>query len=325
MTYSSSPGTYILTGSADRTIRLYNPTPSTALPQIKSRIGSTPKPAVPEGRLIQTYSAHGYEVLSLDVSTSNETFVSSGGDRNVFLWDVASATTLRRFSGHTSRVNCVKFAGEGNSIVVSGGFDTTVRLWDVRSSSVKAVQVLEEAKDSITSLCVHGAEVVSGSVDGRVRSYDVRMGRMTTDVVGVSGVTSLWMTRDGNAVLVGGLDSKLRLMDREKGTCLKMYEDRGWKNEELRVQSALGWKEKYVIAGDEAGGKLVVWDVVTGRKVGEMDVPWPEGFEGKRVVGRDGTEKERSNVLSCLDWRDGGWGDQFCVGGTGGVVAVYAA
>jgi mitogen-activated protein kinase organizer 1 len=287
---------------------------------------------VPQGRLIQTYSAHGYEVLSVSVSGDNERFASAGGDRAVFLWDVATATTLRRFAGHSSRVNCVKFAAEADSVLVSGGFDTTVRLWDVRSGGGKPIQVLDEARDAVTSLAVRGPEVVAGSVDGRVRAYDVRTGRCTTDVLGAS-VTSVGLTRDGRAALVGALDSRLRLMDRQTGACLRAYADDGFRNEQLRVQSVLGGRDKYVVAGDEAPsgggdeGRLWAWDLLSGKVVAKVRVPWgPEGHEPrKKVVGRDGKEKPRSNIVSCIAWREDGWGDQFCVGGTSGIVTVFQA
>lgn len=335
MTYSASPGVYILTGSADRTIRLYNPFPATTT-SLTSSSSAAAKTDVPQGRLIQNYQAHGYEVLSLAVAGDNERFVSGGGDRAVFLWDVASAMTIRRFGGnaggHTARVNCVRFAGEGDALLVSGGFDTSVRVWDVRSGSFKPIQVLAEAKDSVTSLAVRGPEIVAGSVDGRVRSYDVRMGRCTTDVLGAS-VTSLDLTRDGKAMLVGTLDSKIRLMDRDSGSCLRAYSDTAFTNKEIRVQSLLGRSEKYVIAGDEAPptegeGRLWVWDLLTGKVMKKVKVPWgPEGaVEGrKKAVGRDGKEKTRRNVVSCMAWREDGWGDQFCVGGTSGVVTVFGA
>ncbi|KAI8302475.1 WD repeat domain-containing protein 83 [Colletotrichum sp. SAR11_59] len=340
VTYSSSPGTYILTGSADRTIRLYNPATQDANPRYTSNLTTRTTPRVPEGRMIQSYASHGYEVLDLAVAADNERFASCGGDRAVFLWDVASATTLRRFGGnvhgHSSRINCVTFGGDGDSLVISAGFDTSVRVWDCKSNSAKPVQVMDEAKDSVTALVVRDAEIVAGSVDGRVRSYDVRMGKCITDTMGAS-VTSLKLTRDGKAMLVGSLDSKIRLMDRDSGSCLKTYEDAGWKNEELRVQSILGGKEKYVIAGDEltagtgpAGlngeGKIWAWDLLTGKLVATVKVPWPEGYEPKKkVLGKDGREKERSNVISCMAWRDDGWGDQFCVGGTSGVATVFGS
>ncbi|KAI1131897.1 WD40-repeat-containing domain protein [Nemania abortiva] len=348
LAYSASPGTYVLAGSSDRSIRLYNPqsgsssttsTTTTTNSQSSHLSKKNAGSPVPEGRLIQTYSAHGYEVLSLSVSADNARFASAGGDRAVFLWDVASAQTLRRFGssassgahGHSARVNSVVFAGDGDSLLVSGGLDASVRVWDVRSGSPKPVQVLSEAKDAVSALAAHGAEIVAGSVDGRVRTYDVRAGRCVTDVIGPS-VTSLCLTRDGKAVLVSGLDSKLRLMDRETGGCLKTYADPGWKNESLRVQSILGGKEQYVLTGDEmtgapgsdAEGRIWAWDVVTGELKATVRVPWgPAGLEPKKVVGKDGKEKGRTNVISCLAWREGGFGDQFCVSGTSGVVTVY--
>ncbi|KND93831.1 WD repeat domain-containing protein 83 [Tolypocladium ophioglossoides CBS 100239] len=333
--YSASPGNYILTGSSDRSIRLYNPFPSTTIPEIPPQA----KPSIPQGRLIQTYAAHGYEVLSLDVAADNERFVSAGGDRSVFLWDVSTAVTTRRFGGnvqgHSARINCVSFAGDGDSLVVSGGFDTTVRIWDNKSGSFKPIQVLSDARDAITSLAIRGPEVVAGSVDGRVRSYDVRMGRCTTDVLGAS-VTSLSLAKDGRAILVGTLDSKLRMMDRDSGTCLRAYSDPALKNEELRIQSQLGGGEKYVVAGDEmtgeadnanGDGRIWAWDLLSGELVATVKVPWgPQGFEQrKKVISKDGKVKKRSNVTSCLAWRENGWGDQFCVGGTSGVVTVFGA
>ncbi|KAG9255277.1 WD40-repeat-containing domain protein [Emericellopsis atlantica] len=330
VSYSSSPGTYILTGSADRSVRLYNPFPSTTAPAIRSSsITSKQALSIPQGRLVQTYNAHGYEVLSLAVASDNHRFASSGGDRAVFLWDVSTATTIRRFAGHGGRINAVKFAGDGESLVVSGGFDTSVRLWDCKSSNLKPIQCLEDAKDAITTLAVFDKQVIAGSVDGRVRSYDVRMGKCTTDVIGAS-VTSLDTTRDGRTVVVGSLDSKIRLMDRDTGKCLRAYADSGFKNTEYRVQSILGGKEKYILAGDEdpeqpETGRLWAWDLLSGNLIKKINVPWGPEEGKKRVVGRDGKEKVRRNVVSCLAWREGGWGDQYCVGGTSGIVTVFGA
>ncbi len=49
---------------------------------------------------------------------------------------------------------------------------------------MKPIQVLEEARDSVSSLHVVGHEIVTGCVDGRVRVYDLRMGMMFVDVIG---------------------------------------------------------------------------------------------------------------------------------------------
>ncbi|CAK7274048.1 hypothetical protein SEPCBS57363_005961 [Sporothrix epigloea] len=373
VTYSAGSGTYILTGSSDRSIRLYNPQPATGTAGMTAKSndhGFVTKAghstmSIPEGRLIQTYAEHGYEILSLACAGDNARFVSSGGDRTIFLWDVTTAQTLRRFGGGhaagvSGRVNCVSFAGEGDSLVVSGGFDTLVRVWDTRSgghgAGAKPIQTFADARDAITAIAVRGPEILAASVDGRVRTYDVRTGRFTTDVIsGTAGVTSLSLTRDGRSVLVGALDSRLRLLDRENGTCLQTYtsqEQEGdikrpvWQNEELRVQSLLGGRERFVVVGDEMmgsssakteieplapskgatpDGRVWAWDLLTGREVATVIVPWgpPGAATNSRSIGRDGREKERRNVTSCLAWQDGGWGDHFCVGGTSGVVTVF--
>lgn len=321
LTYSSSPSTYILTGSADRSIRLYNP--SRAPPPATTNPLAPPKPT----QLIQTYTAHGYEILDICVSADNATFASVGGDRSVFLWDVGTAQTIRRFGGnhgHTARINTVAF-GASDSVLVSGSFDASVRIWDVRSQSGKPIMVLEEARDSVSCVVVEGYEIWSGCVDGRVRGYDVRMGRVETDVIGAS-VTSLKRTRDGKGLLVGSLDSRIRLMDREGGGLLKAYKADGWRNDEFRVRSCFGGNERWVLCGNEevkgAHGEVVVWDILTGSVVERIKVKGSEG-EAKRKIGRDGKAKERQNVVSCVAWKENGRGDQWCCAGTDGIVTVF--
>jgi mitogen-activated protein kinase organizer 1 len=160
-----------LTGSTDRQIRLFNPARASL------------EQDAPSG-LVQTFSGHGYDVADLAVSSDNARFASGGGDKLVFLWDVPTARTIRRFEGHTGRVNAVGFGGEGDSVLVSGSYDATLRLWDTKSNAYKPMMTLTEARDSISSIAVSGAEIMTASIDGRVRIYDVRMGQVYVDVIG---------------------------------------------------------------------------------------------------------------------------------------------
>ncbi|RDL36375.1 uncharacterized protein BP5553_05727 [Venustampulla echinocandica] len=328
LAYSSSPSTYILAGSADRCIRLYNP--SRPAPETTSNPLDPPRAT----QLIKTYTAHGYEVLDISVAQDNATFASVGGDRSVFLWDVARGQTIRRFGqhnhGHNARVNSVTFAGVGDSVLISGSFDATVRIWDVKSQNSKPVVVLDDAKDSISCVLVGTGwggehEILTGSVDGRVRCYDIRMGRLHTDVIGAS-VTSLQRTRDGKGVLVGALDSTIRLMDRDGGGLLKAYKADTWKNSEFRLRSTFGGNERWVLCGNENvngdDGEVVVWDTLTGNIAEKIRVAGSKA-EGKKKIGRDGKEREKQNVISCVAWKENGRGDQWCCAGIDGLVTVF--
>lgn len=61
------------------------------------------------------------------------------------------------------------------------------------------IQTLQEARDSITSIAIPPAsagcaEIITGCVDGVVRSYDVRMGKLVGDTIG--GTFPLTSSRD---------------------------------------------------------------------------------------------------------------------------------
>ncbi|KAK6514055.1 hypothetical protein TWF506_008482 [Arthrobotrys conoides] len=241
VTYSSGAGQYILTGGQDRKIHLFNSTTTSH---------------------IQTYDAHGYEILSLTVSPDNSRFASVGGDKSAFLWDVASAKTLRRFAGHYARINTCGFNHDA-SILVTGSFDSTVRCWDTKSNANKPVMVWDEAKDSITSLTVGDGEVITACVDGKLRRYDLRMGQIHVDVIG-HPITSVTETMDGNAVLVSSLDETIRLMDKASGGCLMSY--KGHKNKEYRISSTFAMVDSYVVSGSE-DGTVWAWDILEGKNV----------------------------------------------------------
>ncbi|KAF2483652.1 WD40-repeat-containing domain protein [Neohortaea acidophila] len=295
LTYSSGTGQFLLTGSADRQIRLYNPT-------------STKRP------LIQTYAAHGYEVLDLAVSADNSRFASVGGDKLVFLWDVSTAQTTRRFGGHAGRVNAVCFGGEdsggaGESVVVSGSFDGTVKVWDLRSRSEKAIVTFAEARDSVSCVRVVGGEIYAGSVDGKVRVYDLALGCVDVDVLGAS-VTAVTPAKAGDSYLVSTLDNKLRLMDRTQGKCLQTFEHTGFKNDTYRVRSTLAMADAYAVSGAE-NGKVCVWDVLSGELKEEL---W-------HMEGEEAKEATKKSVVSAVAWNQ--MRKQLASAGGDGTVAVW--
>ena len=115
------------------------------------------------------------------------------------------------------------------------------------------------------------------SVDGKLRTYDLRTGTLTTDLIGPA-ITSLTLTTDTNALLVSTLDSKIRLFDKSSGGCLQTYSG-GHTNTDFRVRSCVGGPgDVWVLTGSE-DGKVVAYDLVDGREVACLK----ELHEGKVV------------------------------------------
>ena len=73
----------------------------------------------------------GKEVLDLVLAPSNTQFISVGGDRAAYVWDVSTGRIIRRFTGHDARVNAVGLNVDA-TVVVTGGYDTKIRFWDLR-------------------------------------------------------------------------------------------------------------------------------------------------------------------------------------------------
>ncbi|KAI1924766.1 hypothetical protein LOZ64_000643 [Ophidiomyces ophidiicola] len=306
VSFSSSPGTYILTGSSDRDVHL-----SRAIPQSSSASGSVTT------RPIQKYEAHGYSVLDLTVTGDNARFASVGGDKQVFLWDVESGSTVRRWVGHDAKVEAVDFGGEADSVVISGSADTTVKIWDTRSLTSKPMQTLTEAGDNVSSLHTHMPTytIMSGSYDGRIRTYDLRMGVVKVDVMGYP-ITSIRCSADGNAVLASCLDGRIRMMDIADGSVLKSFGEGNmdsdkkptYKNKELRIRSTFARGDSAVISGSEPGDQdtkayIFAWDVLSGNSIGTI----PAGNEKK--------------VVSCVAWNEKG--KNWAAGCSNGSVLIF--
>ena len=78
-----------MTGSEDRSVTLYNPTKNIMIKNYKN--------------------LHNYDVYGLDIANDNTKFITGGGDKLVMLTDVIHGKYIRKYTGHTSRVNSVCF------------------------------------------------------------------------------------------------------------------------------------------------------------------------------------------------------------------------
>ncbi|KAF4696088.1 hypothetical protein FOZ60_002317 [Perkinsus olseni] len=181
---------YCMSTSQDRSVRLWNPSSAACEP-------------------IKTYTGpHNRDVNDCCMTDDNAKFVSAGADKYVFLWDVATAKIIRRFARHRGPVNCCDFAGQEQNVLLTGSNDKTVMLWDWRAfTNNKPLQTLTEAYDSVQAIkVINEYEILTGSVDGCLRRYDIRYGRLTVDEFDGQSISCISAsTFDGseNLVLTG--------------------------------------------------------------------------------------------------------------------------
>lgn len=56
----------------------------------------------------------------------------------------------------------------------------------VAKTYMDALQIINTFADSVMSVCATKTEIIAGSVDGTVRTFDIRMGRYVISIVAIT-------------------------------------------------------------------------------------------------------------------------------------------
>jgi len=88
---------------------------------------------VDKGEILNTFSDHGGDVMSVAISPSNKNvFVSGSVDATAKVWDIRCGKCVQTHVGHESDINSVSFFPDGNGFG-TGSDDSTCRSFDMRS------------------------------------------------------------------------------------------------------------------------------------------------------------------------------------------------
>jgi mitogen-activated protein kinase organizer 1 len=158
-------------------------------------------------------------------------------------------------------VNCLCFNREYYSILATGSNDKQVKLWDLKSRNFSSMQTLDDARDSISNISMTNELIIVTSIDGNIRTYDLRMGRMIQDEIG--GILSTAkLSSDDKCLAVATLDSKIKLIDINDGDILNQYT--GHVNQNFKVDCH--FYKNFLISGSE-DSKIYFWNVVDAKLV----------------------------------------------------------
>jgi mitogen-activated protein kinase organizer 1 len=204
--------------------------------------------------------------------------LAAASDKTLVVYDIVTTKPLHRIQGqHYGRINAVALGPQAQTYLTAS-YDATVKLWDGRNrSSREPIQVLKDAKDSVTSVHVgsnndakksssssSSSIIRTASVDGVVRTYDLRKGILQMDDMG-SPITGMAPTLDGLCLAVSCLDGVIRLLEIESGGLLNTYKYHH-KAGQFGLHCCLSCDDATIISGSE-DGSAVLYDLVSAQPV----------------------------------------------------------
>jgi WD40 repeat protein/tRNA A-37 threonylcarbamoyl transferase component Bud32 len=294
----SADGSRIVTGSVDKTARVWDARTGKTLLELKGHTsmvrsvavsadggrivtGSYDKTArVWDGRTGQSLfelKGHAEMVTSVAVSADGGRIVTGSDDNTARVWDGRTGESLREYRGINLAVNWVAMSTDGSRIVTASSKDKTARVFDWHTQ--KHIN-LNGHTDRISSVAVSadGGRIVTGSYDNTVRVWDGRTGQTLHQLRVRAGCVAL--SADGSRIITGS--GTAQVWDGRTGQSL--LELKGHSNGVHKVAiSADGGR--IVTAADEK--TALVWDGSTGTR--SLDLKGHTDFVRSVALSADGS------------------------------------
>ncbi len=239
----SPDGHHLLTGSYDKTARLWD---------------------VKTGHLIRQFVGHKDRVRATFSPDGLYIFTGSS-DTTAALWETETGTKIREFVGHTEPINCVAFSPDGKA-TATGSDDCTIRVWSPITGS--EIRLFSGHDDEVwfVAFSSEGKKILSGSKDRSVRLWDVQGGEEERRFIGHrDGVTTVAFSPDNKTILTASWDKTARIWDIESGKELQRF-----KEHNAGVRATFSPDGRYVLTGS-SDRRVYLWEVKTGKKLREFN------------------------------------------------------
>ncbi|HEV3447973.1 MAG TPA: c-type cytochrome domain-containing protein [Gemmataceae bacterium] len=214
----------------------------------------------------RTVAGHKDAILDLAFSPDSKILASTGYDRLIKLWDVASGKELRTLKDHSDAVYGLAFSPDSR-LLASCAADRAVKVWEVGNG--KRLYTLGESTDWVYAVAwsPDGRRLAAGGVDKSIRVWEVTPtgGRIVQSVFGHEGaITRLLYSADGKTLYSLGEDRVVKAWDTARMVERRVYP----KQPELVLTMALRPDQKQIALG-RYDGAVIVLDEATGKVLAE--------------------------------------------------------
>lgn len=154
----SSDGQFALSGSWDKTLRLWD---------------------LNAGKSLRQFVSHSKDVLSVAFSADNRQIVSGSRDKTIKIWNtLAQCKYTITEDCHSDWVSCVRFSPSNqNPIIVSCGMDKVVKVWNLTNCRLKTNHIGHTGYLNTVTVSPDGSLCASGGKDGRAMLWDLNEGK----------------------------------------------------------------------------------------------------------------------------------------------------
>jgi len=188
----SSDGTFALTCSWDRTLRLWD---------------------LSTGETTKTFVGHKGDILSVAFSADNRQIVSGSRDKTLKLWNTLGECkhTIEDAGSHTEWVSCVRFSPNvANPLVVSSGWDKVIKVWNLRDFKLKENLTGHTGYINSVTISPDGSLCASGGKDAIAILWDLIEGKHLESLP-AGGVINTMQFSPNRYWLCAGTDNGIRI------------------------------------------------------------------------------------------------------------------
>lgn len=236
-TILTSDGQYIISGSSDRTIRIWN-----------LRTGAL------ECRLL----GHSDMVLSLGITHDDRYLVSAGWDNSLILWNLATRKIECLITGNSEIVWCIAVTHNNEKLIFGTG-EFTIKIWNLRTRQYSALLGGHEGSVSCIAVDKEDRYIISGSEDKTIRGWRLSNNQQEFILTGHNGyVMNICISIDNQFIVSGSQDKTIKIwsLQNKKAVATLAGHSRS-------VESVCMSRDgRYVISGSD-DGTVRVWNFET--------------------------------------------------------------